>query len=160
MKELLVLTTLLGTVNSSVNQEVTTTTISTVDLTEMNIYEIQEAVDDGYLTYEQIMNIYLERIEEYNDDNNAVLYINEQAIEEAKKADQEYKEKGRSSLIFGLPILVKDNIDVKGMPTTGGTKGLKDNYPKANAPAVQNIIDAGGIVRRKRGVSKAVLLCV
>ena len=55
MKELLVLTTLLGTVNSSVNQEVTTTTISTVDLTEMNIYEIQEAVDDGYLTYEQIM---------------------------------------------------------------------------------------------------------
>ena len=50
MKELLVLTTLLGTVNSSVNQEVTTTTISTVDLTEMNIYEIQEAVDDGYLT--------------------------------------------------------------------------------------------------------------
>lgn len=157
MKELMVLTTLLGTINSGVNQEVTTTTISTVDITEMNIYEIQEAVDDGYLTYEQIMNIYLERIEEYNDDNNAVLYINENAIEEAKKADQEYKENGRSSLIFGLPILVKDNIDVKGMPTTGGTKGLSDNYPKENAPAVQNIIDSGGIIIGKANMSEFAL---
>lgn len=151
MKEALVLTSFLGALNSNV---ATTKTEAPVDITEMNIYEIQEAVDDGYLTYEKIMNIYLERIEEYNDQYNAVLYINENAIEEAKKADQEYKENGRSSMLFGLPILVKDNIDVKGMPTTAGTKALKDNYPKQNAPAVQNIIDAGGIIIGKSNMSE------
>jgi len=157
MKELLVLTTFLSTINSSVNPETTTVTIAPVDLTEMNIYEIQDAVDDGYLTYEQIMNIYLERIEEYNDDNNAVLYVNENALEEARKADEQYRKNGRKSMIFGLPILVKDNIDVKGMPTTAGTKALSDNYPKANAPAVQNIIDAGGIIIGKANMSEFAL---
>lgn len=154
MKEALVLTSFLGALNTTVT---TTTTVAPVDITEMNIYEIQEAVDDGYLTYEKIMNIYLERIEEYNDQYNAVLYVNENAIEEAKKADKEYKENGRDSMLFGLPILVKDNIDVKGMPTTAGTKALKDNYPKENAPAVQNIIDAGGIIIGKANMSEFAL---
>lgn len=157
MKELMVLTAFLGTINSNVAPEKTTITVASVDLTEMNIYEIQEAVDDGYLTYEQIMNIYLERIEEYNEDNNAVLYINEDALAQAKAADKEYQENGRTSMIFGLPILVKDNIDVKGMPTTGGTKALSDNYPKENAPAVQNIIDAGGIIIGKTNMSEFAL---
>lgn len=157
MKEIMILTTLLGSINTSVNQENINPTISSVDLTEMNIYEIQEAVDDGYLNYEQIMKIYLERIEEYNDDNNAVLYVNENALEQAIKADNEYNEKGRKSMIFGLPILVKDNIDVKGMPTTAGTLALKDNYPKENAPAVQKIIDAGGIIIGKANMSEFAL---
>lgn len=157
MKEMMILTTFLGTINSNINPETTTMTIAPVDITNMNIYEIQEAVDDGYLTYEQIMQIYLERIEEYNDDNNAVLYVNKDALKQAKKADEVYQKEGRSSMLFGLPILVKDNIDVKGMPTTAGTKALSDNYPKENAPAVQNIIDSGGIIIGKANMSEFAL---
>lgn len=155
LKEALILTTLLGTLNTSTPSSVVTE--SSVDITEMNIYEIQEAVDDGYLTYEKIMNIYLERIDEYNDQYNAVLYVNEDAIKQAQQADIEYQKNGRSSWIFGLPILVKDNIDVEGMPTTAGTKALSDNYPKENAPAVQNIIDAGGIIIGKANMSEFAL---
>lgn len=155
LKELLVLTTFLGAINSDVTT--TNPTEASVNITEMNIYEIQEAVDDGYLTYEKIMKIYLERIEEYNDQYNAVLYVNENALEEAREADEEYQKNGRKSLIFGLPILVKDNIDVKGMPTTAGTTALKDNYPNKNAPAVQNIIDAGGIIIGKSNMSEFAL---
>lgn len=156
MKEALVLTALLGTINSSVAND-TNITETSVNITEMNIYEIQDAVDDGYLTYEKIMNIYLERIEEYNEEHNAILYINEDALDEAKKADEEYQKNGRKSMLHGLPILVKDNIDVKGMPTTAGTKALSDNYPKENAPAVQNIIDAGGIIIGKANMSEFAL---
>ena len=136
MKEALVLTSFLGALNTTVT---TTTTVAPVDITEMNIYEIQEAVDDGYLTYEKIMNIYLERIDEYNDQYNAVLYVNKNAIEEAKKADKEYKENGRDSMLFGLPILVKDNIDVKGMPTTAGTKAFPKNVEALNSPAPRDV---------------------
>lgn len=155
MKEALILAAFLGTINNTVTTNGPTE--ATVDLTTMNIYEIQEAVDDGYLTYEKIMQIYLERIEKYNDKYNAVLHVNENALEEARKADEEYQKNGRKSLIYGLPILVKDNIDVYGMPTTGGTKALADNYPKANAPAVQKIIDAGGIIIGKTNMSEFAL---
>ena len=146
---------MLGALNTTT--KTTGPTEASVDITTMNIYEIQEAVDDGYLTYEKIMKIYLERIEKYNSKYNAVLYINENALEEAKKADEEYQKNGRKSMLYGLPILVKDNIDVKGMPTTGGTKALSDNYPKENAPAIQKIIDSGGIIIGKANMSEFAL---
>lgn len=155
LKEALVLTSLLSAIGTVPVENTNTTAV--VDITEMNIYEIQEAVDDGYLDYETIMKIYLERIETYNDKYNAVLHVNEKALEQAKKADEEYEKNGRKSMLFGLPILVKDNIDVKEMPTTAGTKALKDNYPKENSPAVQNIIDAGGIIIGKANMSEFAL---
>ncbi len=154
MKGLIGLFSVLATINTTTPNSITE---ASIDITEMNIEEIQEAVDDGYLTYEKIMNIYLERIDEYNEKYNAILYINKDAIEEAKKADVEYKKNGRKSMLFGLPIVVKDNIDVKGMPTTGGTKALKDNYPKNDAPAIKNIKDAGGIIIGKTNMSEFAL---
>ena len=125
-----------------------------VDINELNIYEIQEYVDQGYLTYEKIVKLYLDRINEYNEQYNALITINENALEEAKKLDIEYQEKGRRSLIFGLPVIVKDNIDVKGMPTTNGTKALLDSYPYENSYAVQKLIDNGAIIIGKANMDE------
>ena len=125
-----------------------------VDINELNIYEIQEYVDQGYLTYEKIVRLYLDRINEYNEQYNALITINENAIEEAKKLDIEYQEKGRRSLIFGLPVIVKDNIDVKGLPTTNGTKALLDSYPYENSYAVQKLIDSGAIIIGKANMDE------
>ena len=125
-----------------------------IDINELNIYEIQEYVDQGYLTYEKIVKLYLDRINEYNEQYNALITINENAIEEAKKLDIEYQEKGRRSLIFGLPVIVKDNIDVKGLPTTNGTKALLDSYPYENSYAVQKLIDNGAIIIGKANMDE------
>ena len=125
-----------------------------VDINELNIYEIQEYVDQGYLTYEKIVKLYLDRINEYNKQYNALITINENALEKAKKLDIEYQEKGRRSLIFGLPVIVKDNIDVKGMPTTNGTKALLDSYPYENSYAVQKLIDNGAIIIGKANMDE------
>ena len=125
-----------------------------VDINELNIYEIQEYVDQGYLTYEKIVKLYLDRINEYNEQYNALITINENAIEEAKKLDIEYQEKGRRSLIFGLPVIVKDNIDVKGLPTTNGTKALLDSYPYENSYAVQKLIDNGAVIIGKANMDE------
>ena len=153
MKELFIILTLVSSLKSYIPSKPELT----VDVTEMSIIEIQEAIDDGYLTYEELMKIYLDRIDKYNDKYNAVLYVNPNALEEAKKKDEEYKKNGRTSDLFGMPILVKDNIDVKGMPTTAGAKGLKDNYPKKNAPAIQNLIDEGAIIIGKSNMSEFAL---
>ena len=64
-------------------------TTAIFDITEMNIYQIQDAVDKGYLTYEQITRIYLDRINKYNKQYNAILTINKNIIAEAKKKDEE-----------------------------------------------------------------------
>lgn len=125
-----------------------------VDITNMNIYEIQTAIDNGYLTYEELTRLYLERIESYDKDYNTIITLNNNAIEEAKKCDAIYKEKGRDSLLFGIPILVKDNIDVYGMPTTNGTKTLLDSYPKEDSEAIKLLKEKGVIVLGKTNMSE------
>lgn len=128
-----------------------------VDPTCMNIYEIQEAIDKGYLTYESLMKFYLERIEAYDSQYHAFITLNENALEQARQMDLEYREKGRRSLIHGLPIAIKDNIDVVGFPTTAGTKALLDSYPYQNAPLIQKLLDAGAIVIGKTNMSEFAL---
>lgn len=125
-----------------------------IDINNLSITELQEYVDKGYLTYEKITRLYLDRIEAYNKQYNALVTINEDAIERAKELDINYQKNGRSSLIYGLPVIVKDNIDVKGMPTTNGTKALLDSYPYANAPVVQKLIDNGAIIIAKANMDE------
>ncbi len=120
-------------------------TEAVIDVSELSITEIQEYVDKGYLTYEQLANIYLERINTYNEQYNAVISINEDIIEQARQLDIEYKETGRRSLVHGIPIMVKDNIDVVGMPTTNGAEGLLDSYPYNDADVIKKLRDAGAL---------------
>lgn len=129
-------------------------TESIVSIDNASIMEIQGYVDNGYLLYEQLTNIYLERIEKYNGKYNAIITINEHALDEAKKLDKEFKKSGRRSLIHGIPILVKDNIDVVGMPTTAGAKGLLDSYPYKNASIIQKLVDAGAIILGKTNMDE------
>ena len=57
-----------------------------------------------------------------------------------------------ASPIAGLPIAVKDNIDIAGYATTHGTPGLKAHFPKRSAPMVQGLIDRGVVVTGKTGL--------
>ena len=125
-----------------------------VDINNLSIKEFQEYVDKGYLTYEKITQLYLDRIEAYNEQYNALITINENALEQARALDEEYKKNGRTSLIYGLPVIVKDNIDVKGLPTTNGTKALLDSYPYENAPVVQKLVDNGAIIIAKANMDE------
>ena len=120
-----------------------------VDITDLSIVELQQAVDNGLLTYETIMVLFLERLEAYGTEYECVITVNDTALDQARACDVQYQQSGRTSLLFGLPIVVKDNIDVVGMPTTGGTQLLADSYPAENAPVVQALLDAGAIVVAK-----------
>ncbi len=125
-----------------------------IDITNTDVFEIQKYVEKGYLTYETLVNLYLDRIEKYNKMYNAVISINKNAILIAKEMDEEFKENGRRSLLQGIPIIIKDNIDYKGLPTTVGTKALKDSNPYKNAQVVKNLVDAGAIIIGKANMSE------
>ena len=128
-------------------------TTAPIDITTMSMEEISTALDNNIITSKQLVNIYLERIDAYKD-YNAIISINENALTQAEELDKERANGKVRSSIHGIPIIVKDNIDVLGMPTTSGTKSLKDNYPKQNADVIQKLIDAGAIIIAKANMSE------
>ena len=70
-------------------------------------------------------------------------------LEEARQADRHRASGAPLGPLHGVPVLIKDNIDVAGYPTTAGTPGLEGIYPAGNAPVVQRLLDAGAIVAGK-----------
>ena len=129
-------------------------TNSVVDITKMSITDLSEALDKGYLTSELLVTLYLERINAYNDEFNAIEQINTQALEEAKKLDKERSEGHIRSKLHGIPIVVKANIDVQGLSTTASAKALSDNKPLDDALVVQKLKDAGAIILGNTNMSE------
>lgn len=125
-----------------------------IDVTQMDISELYQNLNNGVITSEQLVNIYLDRINTYNDQYKAVITINENAVNEAKELDKERSNGKVRSYLYGIPIIVKDNIDVEGLPTTGGSKALSNNYPKQNAYVIQKLKDAGAIIIAKANMSE------
>jgi amidase len=80
-----------------------------------------------------------------------MISINPRAMEQAKKCDIEML---NTSIIYGLPIALKDNINTDFMTTTGGTVALEKFIPSENAPLVNNLIANGGIIIGKTNLSE------
>lgn len=97
---------------------------------EKTIPEIQIAIAEAKLTYEDLVLFYLTRIKKYDRNNelslNSVIALNPNVITEAKKLDLAEKEIDSYS-IYGMPILLKDNINASGMPTTAGAVAFENN---------------------------------
>ncbi len=125
-----------------------------VDITNMPISDIQDAFNKGYLTSELLVNLYLDRINTYNNDFNAILYVNENALEEAKYLDELRTNGTILGPLHGIPFIVKTNIDVKGIPTTAGAKALSDNYPNSDAQVIEELKKAGAIVLATSNMSE------
>lgn len=129
-------------------------TKAVVDITKMSITTIADALDKGYLTSELLVTLYLERIEAYDDEFNAIREINENALEEARALDEERREGHVRSPLHGIPIVVKTNIDVEGLATTAGAVSLSDNYPLEDAEVIQKLKDAGAIILASTNMSE------
>ncbi|RTY76235.1 amidase [Flavobacterium sp. GSP27] len=122
---------------------------------EQNIPTIQSHIKSGSLSYETLTQWYLYRIVKYENDKdkmlNAIVAINPEAVNEARKRDK--NKSNHDHPIYGIPILVKDNTNVKGMPTTAGTHLLRNNTA-ADAFIITQIKDKGAIVLGKTNLSE------
>lgn len=122
---------------------------------EQDILTIQAHVEDGKLSYEKITQWYLYRIAKYENDPTTTLHtilaVNVDAVEEAKAYDK--SRTGTEHPIFGLPVLLKDNINTEGMNTTAGAIALKDNVTD-DAFIVQRLKEKGAIILGKVNLSE------
>ena len=89
---------------------------------------------------------------------NALTALNmEGALDAARRIDAMTPEARTALPLAGLPIVVKDNINTEGLVTSAGTPALEDFVPRANAPTVQRLLDAGAIVLGKANMHELAL---
>lgn len=93
-----------------------------------------------------LTQLYVTRAERASDLNAFITIDRQNALLTAQQRDDELSQGRTRGPLHGVPIVVKDNIHVAGMPNTAGTIALKNFVPTTNAPVVQRLIDAGAIV--------------
>jgi Asp-tRNA(Asn)/Glu-tRNA(Gln) amidotransferase A subunit family amidase len=122
------------------------------DLLETTIEEVHAAYRAGALTCRQLVQMYLARIEAYDKQGpalNAIISINPDALKEADRFDAAFQSSGLVGPLHGIPIIMKDQGDVVGMPTTLGSVLFKDYYPDRDAFVVDKLKQAGAIILAK-----------
>lgn len=122
------------------------------EIVEATIGDIHDAYKSGALTARQLMQGYLERIAAFDKKGpaiNCIINVDPAALENADRLDRALKSSGPVGPLHGIPLLIKDQIDAKGTPTTLGAKPLKDYYPERDAFIVDKLRKAGAIVFAK-----------
>ena len=124
---------------------------------DKTIPEIQRSIKTGDFTYEELVKFYLQRIRKYDRNNNlslnSVISLNPNIIEEAREKDKAYQAGERKHLIFGIPVLLKDNINTANMPTTAGAIALQNNQTE-DAFIVSRLKENGALILGKANLSE------
>ncbi|NET37894.1 MAG: amidase [Cyanothece sp. SIO1E1] len=127
-------------------------------LEEATIADINQAFEADALTSEQLVQLYLNRIEAYDQQGptiNSLISINPNALERARELDRQRPE--NPGPLYGIPILLKDNFDTADLPTTGGSDVLAGSLPPDDAFTVQQFREAGAIILGKANLSEFAL---
>lgn len=108
------------------------------------------AIEDRKVSSVEVVEAYLNRIEEINKDLNAVFQIQgESALAKALEADKALARGENWGPLHGVPMTIKDSLDTAGIITTGGTEGRESFVPKKDATVVRRLLNAGAILLGK-----------
>src|ERR1022692_3195156 len=122
-------------------------------LEEATISDVQAAYKSGALTATKLVQAYLERIQAFDQAGpklNVVIFLNPKALEEATALDEHLRTTGRFvGPLHGIPVLLKDNVNTRDMPTTGGSLSLAEYTPATDATITQKLRNAGAIILAK-----------
>ncbi|HWH78512.1 MAG TPA: amidase [Candidatus Binatus sp.] len=119
---------------------------------EATIDDIHAGYKSGALTCRQVVQTYLDRIEAFDKKGpniNALITVNADALKEADRLDGAYQASGPVGPLHGIPVIVKDQADVKGMPTTLGSVLFKDYFPDRDSFVAEKLRKAGAVILGK-----------
>lgn len=121
-------------------------------LYEAEIPQLRQAIDLGVISCRELTEYCLDRIETYNDAYNCFITLFDDALEQAEARDEQLRNGTAKGSLFGIPVVVKDNIHVAGWPTTNGYAGK--NTPAAkNAEIVDSLLAEGAVLLGKTNMS-------
>jgi len=124
------------------------------DPIEATVDDVYSAIFQGKVTAREVTEIYLDRIEAYNDELNAIINTNPYALDRAEELDEEFDSSGLVGPLHGIPIILKDNLDTDDMPTTAGSVLFEDTIPPEDAFLTSQLRDAGGIIIAKANLGE------
>ncbi|MGI8315217.1 amidase [Halobacillus mangrovi] len=125
---------------------------------EVTVTKLTEGYKNGDFQVREVVEVYLERIDKYEDTYNAFTFLNENAMEQAKEIDQLYDSGKTPGRLAGVPIAIKEAVDVVGFPSTFGWKGFSKEaggieiIPQIDAPIVEKLKDDGAIILGKTNI--------
>jgi amidase len=113
------------------------------------------AITRKEISSRELLDLYLDRIDRLNPPLNAVVTLDVDRAHAAAGAADEMTARGEDvGPLHGLPITIKDAIEVEGVRSTGGAIELSDHVPSADAPAVAQLKAAGAIVFGKTNIPR------
>jgi Asp-tRNA(Asn)/Glu-tRNA(Gln) amidotransferase A subunit family amidase len=120
------------------------------DVREVTINQVQDAYLAGRVTVREVVQAYLDRIESIDRNGaklNSVVALSPRSLQDADELDQKFAETGElSGPLYGVPILVKDQVEVGGMPTSYGSEIAAEYVPKKDSTAVAKLRAAGAVI--------------
>ncbi len=127
-------------------------------LEEITIRDLQQGYSDGRYSVSEVVSAYLGRIEEIDKTGpslNAIIVINPDAMQIAEELDREKAEGKIRGPLFGVPVILKDNIDTHDkMPATAGATVLSNSFPQADSPVARKLREAGAVIIAKSNLSE------
>ncbi len=133
-------------------------TIPSYPLAEITIFELQQGYTDGRYKIREIVQLYIDRIKSIDQRGyqlNAVIMINPDALAIADSLDKELEQGKYRGPLYGIPVLLKDNIDTHDrMPTTAGSRILKDSYPLQDSQVAKKLRESGAVILGKTNLSE------
>ena len=119
-----------------------------MNILDCKIKDILLLIRERKISVTELCQFYLDRIESLNPKLNAVLTVNSEALQKAKKIDEDFN-RYKDLPLVGVPILLKDIFCVKGMKTTAGSKILENFIAPYSAEVVQRLEEAGAVILGK-----------
>lgn len=146
----------MGTVVGSESSE--TSEIKEIDLPSLTVESVQKGFRSGRFTAEQLARACFEHIARLNPKLNALIFLNDSALDDARRIDRRRAAGESLGPLAGVPVVVKDPMDMVGFPTTAGwaqlhsLSGGVDLMPERDAPVVARLRAAGAVILGKTNV--------
>lgn len=125
---------------------------------ELTIGQLQQGYKEGKYTVQAVVKTYLDRINEIDKNGpnlNSIIEINPDAIGIAEELDKEAAAGKSRGPMYGVPVILKDNIDTHDrMPTTAGATALKNSFPKTDSYVARKLREAGAVIIAKSNLSE------
>lgn len=143
------------------NRSTTTDIIDKPDntwLEEITIRDLQKAYTDGTYSVADVVTLYIDRINAIDRNGpalNSIIIVNPDAIQIAEELDRELASGKMRGPLFGIPVVLKDNIDTHDkMPNTAGATILRNSFPKSDSPVASKLREAGAVIIAKANLSE------
>ncbi|MCC6026777.1 MAG: Asp-tRNA(Asn)/Glu-tRNA(Gln) amidotransferase subunit GatA, partial [Caldimicrobium sp.] len=128
--------------------------MNSLNLNRLTIKRALELLDEGKISSVELTQACLERIKKIDPEVKAYLYVNEEwALEQARLADEKRKA-GEHGKLLGIPLAIKDNILIKGHPTTCASKILQNYIAPYDATVIRKLKKEGAVFLGKTNLDE------